>query len=163
MKNLRAEADEYRHGEPRPIGGYVALMTVFGAIAGLVGAIAALTGTGIRRITPYELLLISIGTHKLSRLVAKDAVTSPLRVPFTQYRETGAPSEVNEEVRKDSQARHAIGELITCPFCLSVWIAGGFTVGLLFAPRFTRAVASMLTAVTGADVLQLVYARLQGE
>jgi hypothetical protein len=158
---LRAEANEYRHGEPRPLGGYVVLLAIFGTLTGLAGAIAALTGTRLRRMTAYELFLISIGTHKLSRLIAKDAVTSPLRVPFTQYRGPGGPSELIEDVREQGELRHSIGELLTCPFCLSIWVAGGFTIGLEFAPRFTQVVASMLTAVTGADILQLVYAHLQ--
>jgi Protein of unknown function (DUF1360) len=158
---VREEADKYRHGEPRPLGGYTALLAIFAILTGVVGAVAALTGTRLRRISPYELFLVAIGTHKLARLVTKDAVTSPLRVPFTRYREAGGPSEVMEEVRVDSQAKHAIGELITCPFCLSVWIAGGFSIGLLFAPAFTRFLASTLTAVTGADFLQLIYAHLQ--
>jgi hypothetical protein len=157
---VRAEADEYRQGEARPLAGYTG-MVVFGGLTGVVGAVMALTGTRVRRVSPYELFLVAVGTHKVSRLLAKDAVMSPLRAPFTRYKDSGGPSEVMEEVREDGDARHAIGELVTCPFCLSVWIASGFTVGLLFAPRFTQLVASMLTAVAGADFLQLAYAHLQ--
>jgi hypothetical protein len=154
-------ADEYRQGADRPLGGYAVAMSVFGALAGIAGVVAALRGTSSRRISPYDLLLMTAGTHKLARLVTKDAVTSPLRMPFTRYEETGGPGEVMEEPRKDSQLRHAIGELVSCPFCLAVWVATGFSIGFLFAPRFTRVVASMLTAVAGADYLQLIYARLQ--
>jgi hypothetical protein len=32
-----------------------------------------------------ELLLLGIGTHKLSRLIAKDRVTAPARAPLTQF------------------------------------------------------------------------------
>ena len=42
-----------------------------------------------------------------------------------------------EEVRHRDGLRHSIGELITCPFCLDIWIAAGFTIGLVFAPRLT--------------------------
>lgn len=157
---LRAEAAEYRQGAERPLGGYVVLMSIFGGLAGIAGGAAALWGTQ-KRISPYELLLMTAGTHKLARLVAKDAVTSPVRAPFTRYREEGGPGEVMEEVRKDGQLRHAVGELLTCPFCLSLWVATGFAIGMLFVPRFTRVVASTLTAVAGADYLQLLYARLQ--
>lgn len=156
-----AEANEYRQGADRPLGGYVVLMTIFSLLAGTAGAVAALRGTRARRISPYDLILVTAGTQKLARLIAKDAVTSPLRVPFTRYRESGGPSEVVEEVRRDGTMRHAIGELLSCPFCLALWVASGFTVGLLFAPRFTRVVAATLTAVTGADFLQLLYAHLQ--
>jgi hypothetical protein len=159
--SVRSEADEYRQGENRPLAGYTLAMTVLGGIVGLAGAVAALRGTSSRRISPYDLLLMTAATHKLSRLVAKDAVTSPLRMPFTRYRETGGPAEVMEEAREQGQVRHAVGELLTCPFCLSVWVATGFSIGFLFAPRLTRVAASTLSAVAGADYLQLLYSYLQ--
>ena len=159
--SVRSEADEYRQGAERPLGGYVVLMTVFAALAGIAGAVAALRGTQERRISPYDLFLMTAGTHKLARLVSKDVITSPLRVPFTRYEESGGPGEVMENVREEGQLRHAAGELLSCPFCLSVWVATGFSIGFLFAPQFTRIAASALTAVAGSDYLQLVYAYLQ--
>ncbi len=86
--SVRSEADEYRQGADRPLGGYVAAMTVLGAVAGVAGAVAAVRGTRSRRISPYDLMLMTAATHKLARLVSKDAVTSPLRMPFTRYRES---------------------------------------------------------------------------
>lgn len=160
-ESVRSEADEYRQGAKRPLGGYTVAMTVFGGLVGAAGVVAALRGTDGRRISPYELLLMTAGTHKLARLLSKDAVTSPLRMPFTRYRESGGPAEVMEEVRDSGSVRHAVGELLSCPFCLAVWVATGFSVGFLFAPRFTRVVASALTAVAGSDYLQLIYAYLQ--
>lgn len=159
--SVRSEADEYRQGAPRPLGGYALAMTVFGALAGAAGVVAALRGKAGRRISPYDLLLMTAGTHKLARLLAKDAITSPLRMPFTRYREPGGPAEVMEEPRGEGQFRHVVGELVSCPFCLAVWVATGFSIGFLFAPRFTRVVASALTAVAGSDYLQLIYAYLQ--
>jgi hypothetical protein len=157
-----AEADAYRDGETRPLSGYVAVMAAFAALlAGLAG-LAFATGRKLPSgLGPWDVLLLAAGTHKLSRTLSKDAVTSPLRAPFTRYKEAGGPAEVMEEVRFQGGLRHSIGELITCPFCLDVWIAGGFTVGLVFAPRLTRLVATALTAVTGADFLHLLYAKAQ--
>lgn len=158
----RNEARAYRQGQDRPLGGYVAVMATFAALlAGAVG-LAAATGRRLPNgMSPFEVLLVAVGTHKLSRLLTKDAVTSPLRAPFTRYKDTGGPAEVMEEVRTASQLRHAIGELITCPFCLALWIATGFALGLVFAPRPTRLIAATLTALTGADFLQLAYAKAQ--
>ncbi|MET9272110.1 DUF1360 domain-containing protein [Kribbella sp. NPDC003557] len=160
-ESVRSEADEYRQGAERPLGGYALVMTAFAGLVGLAGAVAAVRGTSGRRITPYELLLMTAGTHKLSRLASKDAVTSPRRAPFTRYRDSGGPAEVMEDVRQTGQLRHAVGELVSCPFCLAVWVATGFSIGFLFAPGVTRVVASALTAVAGSDYLQLVYAHMQ--
>ncbi len=67
-----------------------------------------------------------------------------------------------EEVRDgESPLRHSLGELLTCPFCLDMWVATGFAIGLVFAPRYTRLVAGVFTVLTGADFLQLLYAMAQ--
>ena len=50
---------------------------------------------------------------------------------------------------------------MTCPFCLDMWVATGFAIGLVFAPRFTRLIAGVFTVLAGADFLQLGYAMAQ--
>ena len=156
------EADAYRDGADRPLGGYVVVMATFAALVAGAAGLARATGRRVPDgVGPWDVLLLALATHKVSRTITKDAVTSPLRAPFTRYKETGGPAEVMEEVRSTSGLRHSIGELITCPFCLDVWIATGFTLGLVFAPRVTRLVATAFTAVTGADFLHLLYAKAQ--
>ena len=156
----KQEADAYRGDEQRPLGGYVVVMAVFAAMVS--GAAALATGRKLPQgVGPWDVALLALGTHKLSRTLTKDAVTSPLRAPFTRYQEPGGPAEVMEEVRSKGGLRHSVGELITCPFCLDVWIATGFTIGLVFAPRLTRLIVTALTAVTGADFLHLLYAKAQ--
>lgn len=88
-------------------------------------------------------------------------MTSPLRASFTHYAGTDGPAEVQEEVREQSQLRHSLGELLNCPFCLDMGVANGFAIGLVFAPRYTRLVAGVFSALTGADFLQLGYAIAQ--
>lgn len=157
-----AQAQEYRQGAERPLSGYLLIMSVFAGMVGLAGVIGALTGRSLpRQIAPYDLALITAGTHKLSRMISKDAVTSPLRAPFTRYRGAGGPAEVMEQARDEGPVRHVLGELLTCPFCLDMWVATGFIIGLVFAPRFTRVLAATFTALAGADFLQLWYARAQ--
>lgn len=88
-------------------------------------------------------------------------MTSPLRAPFTRYMGSGGPAEVVEETRNSSQIRHSVGELLTCPFCFDMWVATGFAIGLVFAPKVTRMVAGTFAALTGADFLQLAYSIAQ--
>jgi hypothetical protein len=148
----------YAHGEHRPLGAFLGIM---GAYAGTVGALAGVmraTGRSLpERIGGRDLALISVATHKLSRLIAKDPVTSPLRAPFTRFAGTSGEAELREEVR-GTGARKAVGELVTCPFCVGQWVATGFLFGLVLAPRPTRFAASVFTALTVADGLQLAYA-----
>jgi hypothetical protein len=103
---------------------------------------------------------MSVATHKLSRILAKDPVTSPLRAPFTTFNGTSGEAELAEEVR-GSGRRKALGELVTCPFCIGVWVATAYGFALVTAPRATRLAGSVLTALTAADSLQLGYDWLQ--
>src|SRR5262245_27254446 len=161
LRRLRGMAEGYAPGQERPLRGYlVTLGGYFGVCAGLIG-LARLTGRRPpERPTTQDVVLVSIATHKLSRLLAKDSVTSPLRAPFASFEGATGDAELGERVRGTGVA-HAVGELVTCPFCLGVWIATGMAAGLVFAPRLTRMVAATFTAVATSDALQLSYAALQ--
>jgi hypothetical protein len=150
---------DYAPHEHRPLDGYVVTMGAFGVLAGTLAAAAKVTGQPVpERPSTADVVLISIATHKLSRLLAKDAITSPLRAPFTRFAEPGGSGEINEEVRdQGSSLRHSIGELVSCPFCLAVWVATGLTGGLVFAPRLTRLAATVFTATAASDFLQMAY------
>ena len=112
------------------------------------------------RVSIGDLALITVATHKASRLLAKDRVTSAVRAPFTRFQADGGPAEVEEQAR-GSGLRRAIGELLICPYCLGMWIATAFAIGLAVVPRPTRWVASVLAAHFGSDVLQAAYRRLE--
>lgn len=107
-------------------------------------------------IKPLDLAVIGIATHKTSRALAKDKVTAPLRAPFTEYEEDGGPGEI-EESPKGSGFRHAVGELLVCPYCLDQWVATGYAAGLAVAPRATRFVAGVMATVAVSDFLQIAY------
>jgi hypothetical protein len=150
-------AAEYAPGEDRPLKGYAALMGLYGA------AVAAGVVALRRRNRPLpdvrlaDVALVGVATHKLARRMSKDSVTSPLRAPFTRYEGVAGPAELQEGVR-GSGIRKAVGELVSCPFCLSQWVSTGFTFGLLVAPRATRWAASVFTSLALADFLQFAYA-----
>ncbi|GAA4075684.1 DUF1360 domain-containing protein [Nonomuraea soli] len=146
---------EYQHG---PLAPYLRILAVYGGAVAATAAIAALT----RRRPPdrlglLDLAVMGVCTHKVSRLIAKDPVTSPLRAPFTRFKGVSGPAELKEEPRSP------VGELLACPFCLAQWTATGYAAGLVFAPRITRLVGSTMTAVAMSDWLQLAYAKLMKE
>jgi hypothetical protein len=117
-------------------------------------------GSRVHRPSPWHLLLYALATEHLSRLIAKDSVTAPIRRPFVQFEEPAGEGEVNEKVT-GSGARHAIGELLTCPFCLGQWVATGLVAGSVAAPTLTTAVVSVSATARAADYLQLFYAVLR--
>jgi hypothetical protein len=147
--------------QERPLGSYAALSGLFLAGAGAFGGWLRASGRELpERPTAQDLALVTVATHKASRLIAKDRVTSAARAPFTEYQSDAGPGEVSEAARGTGM-RRAIGELLLCPYCLGMWIATAFTAGLIVAPRATRWIASALTTLFGADMLQIAYKKAQ--
>jgi hypothetical protein len=157
----REQAAEYSGDEPRPLGGYVALMSVYGAATlGAAAASRALHRPAPRRIGPWDVVQLIVATHRVSRTISKDPVTSPLRAPFMQYAGLQAAGELHEEVRGNGW-QHSAGELLGCPMCLAQWVATALCAGLVLAPVPTRLVLATMTAVGGADFLQQLYSLLE--
>jgi hypothetical protein len=149
--------DDYAPNSDRPLGGYAALMGLYGA-AVTAGAVALRRrNRPLPDVRAVDVVLVGVATHKLARRVTKDSVTSPLRAPFTRYEGVSGPAELQERVR-GTGLRKAVGELISCPFCISQWMATGFVFGLLTAPRATRWGASVFASLALADFLQFGYA-----
>jgi hypothetical protein len=142
--------------ERPPFRTYAALAAIFNG--GYAGALIAGKRSGRLpvKVEVQDVLLLGTASHKLSRLITKDKITSFLRAPFTEYQGRGGPAEVEERARGEG-VRRAIGELLICPYCIGLWASGAFHVGLIFAPRTTRVVASTLTALTVSDFLQIAY------
>ncbi|UUU29814.1 DUF1360 domain-containing protein [Streptomyces sp. CA-210063] len=92
----------------------------------------------------------------------KAAVTSPLRAPFTQYVGPQGPAELHEEAQPED-GKETAGELVTCPFCVSVWVVSTLTAGRLLWPRATHTAMGSLAALAGADALQLAYGALMSK
>jgi hypothetical protein len=107
-------------------------------------------------ISPRDLALIGVASHKTSRTIAKDRVTAPLRAPFTEHEGEAGPGEIEEAPRGEGM-RHTVGELLVCPFCLDQWVATAYAAGLVVAPRATRFVAATMATVAISDFLQIAY------
>ena len=153
---------EYAPGDDRPLGGLLGAMGLYTTV--VTAAAAALKASGRQlpdRIPLGDAVLLTVGTFRLARRIAKDPITSPLRAPFTRFRGTSGEAEIMEEVREHGGVKHAVGELLTCPFCLAQWVATGFVLGYATAPRATRLAALTMTLVAGSDVLQFAYDAIQ--
>lgn len=160
-EKARAEADAYRAGHDRPLGAFIGTMTAYGAmVAGMATFVTVKHRELPGRLGWSDLALVALATHKASRLVSKDSVTSALRAPFTRFKGSSGPAELAEDVRGEG-VRKAVGELVSCPFCLDQWVATLAVFGLVIAPKPTRLAADVFAVVAGADMLQFAYAKLQ--
>ena len=139
------------------------LLAEYASLLGFyVASVAVLTGMAMeqdrlpKRFGLLDLALLGIATHKLSRIVAKDRITSILRAPFVNYIRSAGAGEVEEEPRGRGIQR-GIGHLVSCPYCMAPWCATVLSFGLVFAPRVTRFFAGILGSVAISDFLHRAY------
>jgi Protein of unknown function (DUF1360) len=144
----------------RPLAAYGAIGAAFNGVFAAALIAARRADRLPERYGAGDVALLVGATAKLSRLIAKDRVTSAIRAPFTRFEEDSGYGEVSEEARGTGM-RRAIGELLVCQYCVSQWVAAGMVVGHALAPRETRLVAGTFAVFGLADVLNLAYSAAQ--
>ncbi|CAA9278973.1 MAG: hypothetical protein AVDCRST_MAG77-3696 [uncultured Chloroflexi bacterium] len=142
----------------RPLGAYAGLITTYNSLFALFLIAMRLSGRRLpASVATQDVLLIGAATQQLSRLVTRDKITTVVRAPFTVVeREADEPGEL-EEVAVGHGWRRAVGELLTCPYCITAWIASLLACGLATAPRETRLVTGIFASVAVSDFLNHLY------
>ncbi|MBW0000256.1 MAG: DUF1360 domain-containing protein [Verrucomicrobia bacterium] len=143
-----------------PLLGYGALAAVYTTVFSMLLGAAHRASAVPEKIALADVGLIGVATFRLSRLITKDKVTSGLRAPFTRFEKAAGSGEVEEDARGEGLQR-AIGDMVTCPYCIGLWVATGLAFGLVFAPRPTRLLASILSSVAISDACNHGYLRLK--
>lgn len=160
-ETLQSPFEGYAPEAEPPLRSYAVLISVFASLASAFATWFRASGRELPdRIDAGDLALLTVASHKTSRMIAKDRVASPIRAPFTRLEGEGGPGEVSESARGEG-LRKAIGELLVCPYCLGMWTSAGYVAGLLVLPRFTRWVASVMTAFFGSELLQIAYKKAE--
>jgi Protein of unknown function (DUF1360) len=147
-------------GDPRPLKGYAGILVGYATLAGALTLGLRRKRFRLKSLSPMDLLLYALATEHFSRVITKDSLTSVIRGPFTRFDEPAGEGEVNEEVI-GSGIRHAVGELLTCPFCMAQWVATGLVAGSVAMPALTTAVVSISAAARASDYLDLLYGLLR--
>jgi hypothetical protein len=158
LQSLRAFAG-YSEQE-QPFGSYATIAAIFNS--GMVTAFVTAKRRGRipERFGFADIVGMGFATHKIARLITSDSVTSFIRAPFVHLEEKKGTNSVRETARGRGVQR-SLGELLSCPECTGQWVAGGLLVGMLHAPKVTRAITSMYTALAIGDLLQFFYAGLK--
>lgn len=146
--------------EPLPLKGYAALLAIYGTgVASLFGW-ATKNERTLDDVSFADLAVLAMGSQKLARMASKDRVGTLIRQPFTEYDGTdGAlPGEAIESARRDrGQLVQAVGELLCCPYCTTTWAATALFGTYLANRNLGRTVATLLSTVGAADVVQRLY------
>ena len=140
-----------------PVGAYAALLTLYASTFGSALWAGSRHGVLPRSIEVLDVVFLGLATHRLSRLLTRDRITTPLRMAFTRYERSDGGGEVREHSRGRGW-RKALGSLLTCPFCVGPWIAGALATAFVLRPRETRLVAAALVMVTISDFAHQAYA-----
>jgi hypothetical protein len=137
--------------EERPLPEYAGLTVAFG---GVLGGFLLLARRRLpERIGFGDIVRVGLASYKLGRLVAKDEVTSWVRAPVTRDEDATEPKPYGME--------RALGELVTCPYCIGVWAASGLSYALVLFPRETRLVTTIFGSQAVADFLNAAFVRLK--
>jgi len=142
-----------------PLQGYASLVGLFNVLLASVLFLRRRSRVP-ERIEVSDLLLLGLAAQKISRILTRDRVMGFFRAPFTKLKKSAGAGEVEEEAR-GTGLRRAIGELITCPYCLGTWTASGLIYGFSFNQALTRMVASIFAVSSIADFVQRGYARMK--
>jgi hypothetical protein len=137
----------------RPLPQYAALAATFSAV---LGGFLVVAGRRIpERTSLLDTARIGLASYKVGRLIAKDPVTSFVRAPVTEDADATEP--------KPDGAARVLGELVTCPYCIGLWVASGLSYSLVLFPRQTRLVTTIFGAQAVADFLNAAFVRLRDE
>ena len=140
------------------LGGYAGLIVLF--ISVISGFLFSKRRSLPENINLSDLVLLGAGTQKVSRVLTKSRIGGVVRAPFTKLEGSSGAGEVEERPR-GSGLRRAIGELVSCPFCIGTWIASAGVAGLVTRPRLTRALASIFAVGSIADFVQQAYCKIK--
>jgi hypothetical protein len=138
---------------PRPLPQYATLATAFSAALG--GFVLVARDRLPERIGFGDVARVGLASYKLGRLVAREDVTAWVRAPVTEDEEARRP-------KPEGMAR-ALGELVTCPYCVGLWVSAGLTAGIALRPRETRFVTAVFGAQAAADFLNAAFVRARGQ
>ncbi len=128
---------------------YAALSAVFWA--GLLTAARAGRERLAEPTSTADVLALGLAGAKIGSIVAEDRVAVFLRRPFAAGPAALQPA--------GEGLRRAIGELVTCSHCASLWAAGALATAQLARPRETRLVTRVFAAYAVADAARSLLER----
>ena len=139
--------------EERPLPEYATLAAGFWAVF----ALFVLTSRDRipDRIRWSDLFAIALTSYKMSRVITKEDIAAFVRAPVTEDPEAQQP-------KPDGMAR-VLGELVTCPYCIGLWISSGLSYAHVILPRETRFLTTIFGSYAITDFLHAGFVRLKGD
>jgi hypothetical protein len=160
MQDFEALAHDYQKPEA-PLRAFAVITTLFVLLLFLYLLLSPVDIlVRVARIPLLHMALLAAATHKIAWLMSRDYVLSFLRAPVTRFGAMTGPGATTSEVPRGTGMPRALGELLSCAWCLSLWVAFGLLAFYLYLPILALFVALGFTLTMMADVLHLLYERL---
>ena len=137
--------------DERPLPEYAALAAAFWALFALF--VASNRERLPDRLGVVDLGAIALSSYKLSRVITKEDVTAFVRAPVTEDPDGQQP--------KRRGMPRVLGELLTCPYCIGLWVTSGLSYSQVLFPRETRFFTSIFASYAVADFLHAGFVRLK--
>jgi hypothetical protein len=110
-----------------------------------------------RDIRVIDLILLGLAAARMTDVISTDEIMRWLREPFVRMQETEiAGREVQERTGRGQGIRKAIGELLSCPWCVGVWVAAGLTYLYYLAPNIIWLLVLLLAVAEIGSILQTI-------
>lgn len=115
-------------------------------------------------ITIFEFFLLSLASFRITRLIVFDTITTFLRKPFHEIVEEENEDGVVEKYLhiKGSGIKFWIGELLSCYWCVGVWISIILYSFLQVFPAFVGSIIIIFAIAAMASIVETVVSKLIG-
>jgi hypothetical protein len=102
----------------------------------------------VATLTPFHLLVLAVAVFRATRLVSRDEITDAAREWLRRSHDID-----DAEVTAIGRVARFAFDLVSCPWCVSIWL-GGLAVGLFLSyPSITLDVAYVLACSAVAGVV----------
>ncbi|WP_096189364.1 DUF1360 domain-containing protein [Evansella halocellulosilytica] len=109
-------------------------------------------------ITPFEFILFTIAVFRMTHLFIYDSITEFIRRPFIKVEE-----ETNEHgeletiyIVADHGWKKWVGELLSCHWCLGIWMAVFMYTGYMLFPTVFTVMIIILAAAGVAAMIEAI-------
>ncbi len=137
---------------------YLILLDVI-FVALYIGAMLILSRLGRlpTTITVLDLVLLGFASARLTDVLSTDEIMQWLRQPFVRMtQEEVAGREVETRVGRGRGFRKVLGELLSCPWCVGVWVAAGLSYAYFLAPKLVWLFVLVLAVSEIGSLLQTI-------
>ncbi|WP_245831007.1 DUF1360 domain-containing protein [Sediminibacillus massiliensis] len=112
--------------------------------------------------TWFGLVLFSLATFRVTRLLVFDQITEFLRAPFHEWKEEVQEDGSIEAViyLKGNGLRKFIGELLSCHWCTGIWSSVLLYVGYTLWPVVFYPIIIILAIAATASIIEVIVTSL---